>query len=339
MTPLLVVLLLLVAVAAVSCFVIQTVTLRHKLLPVRWKMLQSSDNTVYVTEDKKVSKQVLKSGDSSREKPLDGDLVELKWVIYGPDASTAVRSSDSQQEKFTFVLGLDPSEVVPGWEAAVKTMYVGEDVLLSVDPSYAFGDKGLPGIIEPKAILHCKLQLVDIIPSLGRTYKTIDVDGTLSEEFAKETDMDEDDNKIVDNTIQKNLLLNLKKGDKDKIFDPSIHKIDPNLVVKGMSKGERYLWEETSSTMDIELQLLRPFSKDQLSISFQPQYLKVTVPVTREILLEGPLHGKVRPNGCMWSLTQSTTGSRLVLSLEKAHLSKDIWATVFDKDYLLESNE
>jgi len=339
MTPLLIVLLPLVAVAAVSCFVIQTVTLRHKLLPVRWKMLQSSDNTVYVTEDKKVSKQVLKRGDSSRDKPLDGDMVDLKWVIYGPDASTAVRSSDTLQEKFTFVLGMDPSEVVPGWEAAVKTMCVGEEVLLSIDPSYAFGDNGLPGIIEPKAVLHCKLHLLDIIPSLGRTYQTIDVDGTLSEEFAKETDVDENDNKIVDNTIQKNLLLNLKKSDKDKIFDPSMHKIDPNIVVKGVSRGETYLWEENSSTIDIELSLLRPYAKDQVLISFQPQHLSVTVAVTGEVLLQGPLHGKVRPNGCMWSLSVTSTGPRLLLSLEKAHVSKDIWATVFDKNYLLDTNE
>jgi hypothetical protein len=63
---------------------------------------------------------------------------------------------------------------------------------------------------------------------------------------------------------------------------------------------------------------------------------------TGEVLLEGPLHGKILPSESMWAImspdpTARFRGARVMLSLEKAYGSRDIWATVFDRVYVAEN--
>ena len=57
------------------------------------------------------------------------------------------------------------------------------------------------------------------------------------------------------------------------------------------------------------------------------------------ILFGGPLHGKILPSQSGWSFadpdpTQRFKDYRVVLSLEKSHLSSELWATVLDRDHL-----
>lgn len=61
-------------------------------------------------------------------------------------------------------------------------------------------------------------------------------------------------------------------------------------------------------------------------------------------LLEGPLHGRVDPSECSWSLLEyspamahKTQASHYVqLSLQKGYQHRDVWATVLDRQYLSE---
>jgi hypothetical protein len=58
-----------------------------------------------------------------------------------------------------------------------------------------------------------------------------------------------------------------------------------------------------------------------------------------EVLLEGPLYGKILPSESSWALLPhdpraKVKGDKIVLSLEKAFSNRDIWATVFDREFL-----
>ena len=59
-------------------------------------------------------------------------------------------------------------------------------------------------------------------------------------------------------------------------------------------------------------------------------------------IIEGPLHGRVSPNDCMWAIAEhdprsKIRGTRLVLALEKTYGHRELWCTVFDREYLRKS--
>ena len=68
----------------------------------------------------------------------------------------------------------------------------------------------------------------------------------------------------------------------------------------------------------------------------------ICVKINGNVLLEGPLHGKVIPSESSWSLMDRHTKSiekdhssqSLQLSLHKGYQHQDIWATVFDRTFL-----
>lgn len=76
-------------------------------------------------------------------------------------------------------------------------------------------------------------------------------------------------------------------------------------------------------------------------IIFSVQKLSVTL-VDGTVLLQGPLHARVVPSECSWSLLDypahkvyKTQALQYVqISLEKGHNYKEVWATVLDREYL-----
>lgn len=57
------------------------------------------------------------------------------------------------------------------------------------------------------------------------------------------------------------------------------------------------------------------------------------------MILEGPLYGKINPSQSSWNLddddpTSDYRGQRLILNLEKAYGHRELWASVFEKDYV-----
>ncbi len=62
-----------------------------------------------------------------------------------------------------FVLVLGQGNVIPGWEAGLTGMKVGERRVLEISPDYAYGAAGYPPVIPPNATLLFQIELVDII--------------------------------------------------------------------------------------------------------------------------------------------------------------------------------
>ena len=139
---------------------------------------------VDVTDDGEVhmSTELLKKGDSVTI-PVDGDKVALlyegkfadgTWDVTGEDLSGKIFDSTlrkkgkgkSVQEPLPFVLG--QGKAIRAWEEAVRTMSLGEKLILTAEPKWAYRKAGLQDpdsgkyIVPPNATLKFEMQLVQV---------------------------------------------------------------------------------------------------------------------------------------------------------------------------------
>lgn len=103
-------------------------------------------------------------------------------------------------------------------------------------------------------------------------------------------------------------------------------------------EGEGHCWEENPRSIDIEVPIPMGTGKSDLIVEVKLSSIYVALR-NGEVILEGPLHGKIIPSESSWTLLPhdpraKVKGDKVVLSLEKAFSNRDIWATVFDRKFL-----
>ena len=131
-------------------------------------------------------KRLLRRGDGRKGYPLAKDEVKIAWKIHLLDG-TLVHDSKAEQgpedEIFSFTVGAEPREVILGWEYGIKTMLEGEIAQFTIEPSYAFGVKGTPPLIQPNTTLQCEIELLSIIPALSRRFKSVGMNESIRDEL------------------------------------------------------------------------------------------------------------------------------------------------------------
>ena len=308
-------------------------------------------------KDGGIYKRVIKRGNPNKGHPLIKDTVQIAWKMYRRDGTIA-HDSNTLEEPFDFTIGAEPRHVILGWDIAVQTMFEGEIASYVIIPSLAFGEKGLPIFnIEPNTTFKCDLELVRIKPSVLRSYPTVGLNESIKDELMAKIDSGES---VITQEVMENKQVNATKTDEQrKYFDSTRHKIDPNQRVRGEGRG--HVWEETPSTMEIEIPLplwtisdgREPYvyTKHDLRVEIQSNTLMVELiqgggqsqSQSTTPLMQGPLHGKILPSESMWALLPPDPLTsmvayrgcqRVLVSLEKAFGSKDIWATVLQRGYL-----
>ncbi len=73
---------------------------------------------------------------------------------------TKFDSSYDRGQPFLFLLG--GGQVIPGWDQGLIGMKVGGKRKLTIPPTLAYGEKGVPGAIPPDSTLVFEVELLDV---------------------------------------------------------------------------------------------------------------------------------------------------------------------------------
>ncbi len=99
----------------------------------------------------------LKEGDGPV--PQDGQTVVVHytgWLMSGKKFDSSV----DRNKPFKFVLGY--GQVIPGWDEGLSTMHVGGKRRLFIPYQLAYGERGYPPVIPPKAMLVFDVELLGV---------------------------------------------------------------------------------------------------------------------------------------------------------------------------------
>ena len=111
---------------------------------------------IYLTEDEKVIKYILKYG--TDELPKKGEIIKAHYTGKLLD-NTKFDSSYDRNTAIDFVLG--ENKVIKMWELAFASMKKGEKAIIIGSSDYGYGINGSPPIIPSDASLHFELELID----------------------------------------------------------------------------------------------------------------------------------------------------------------------------------
>ena len=94
--------------------------------------------------------------------PKRMDSVAMHYIGWLADGTMFDNSYNRGQPIF-FVLGA--GQVIPGWESVLPMLSKGEKAKITIPPHLAYGDRGFPPIIPPKATLTYEVELVSFTSS------------------------------------------------------------------------------------------------------------------------------------------------------------------------------
>lgn len=89
--------------------------------------------------------------------PKPGNRVVVHYV----GTLTSGKKFDSSRDRddpFDFVLG--KGEVIKGWDEGVAKLSLGEKARITCPANYAYGSKGVPGVIPPNSTLIFEVELL-----------------------------------------------------------------------------------------------------------------------------------------------------------------------------------
>lgn len=80
----------------------------------------------------------------------DGDVIDIYYAGFFEDGDLFDTSENSPQS-FMFTVG--EGRAIPGWEEGIKGIRLGEERIIIIPPSLAYGENGIPGAIPPNSTL------------------------------------------------------------------------------------------------------------------------------------------------------------------------------------------
>jgi FK506-binding protein 1 len=112
--------------------------------------------TVFASQGE-CTKEIIKEGNGPT--PKQGDTLTMHYTGTLLDG-TKFDSSVDRGQPFVFQVGVQ--RVIRGWDEKCLQMKVGEKAKLVCPPEYAYGPRGIPGVIPENATLVFEIELLGI---------------------------------------------------------------------------------------------------------------------------------------------------------------------------------
>jgi FKBP-type peptidyl-prolyl cis-trans isomerase len=117
-----------------------------------------------------VTKEITKQGEAGAASPSTGEDCFVHYT--GKTLDGKVFDSSVQRGKpFQFKVNL--GMVISGWDKCVMSMKVGEKCVVSCDYVNAYGERGMPPVIPPKATLVFEVELLSIGAGASEGFCTV----------------------------------------------------------------------------------------------------------------------------------------------------------------------
>jgi len=117
----------------------------------RSSRMLASPSLEAVTEDGGIVKSVVREG---KGEPLSNGAVVI--VKYKGEADDVLFGAADNM-----IVTVGEGSMIPGWDAALRTMKLGERAEFTVSPKYGYGAAGIPPVIAPSATLDFQVEILD----------------------------------------------------------------------------------------------------------------------------------------------------------------------------------
>ncbi|KAK6536594.1 FK506-binding protein 1A [Arthrobotrys megalospora] len=114
-----------------------------------------------------VTKEITRPGPAGAKVPKKGDTIIIHYT--GTLESDGSKFDSSVDRGTPFETPIGVGRVIKGWdvgilggENGIVAMRVGEKAKLTISSDYAYGERGFPPVIPPKATLVFEVELIDI---------------------------------------------------------------------------------------------------------------------------------------------------------------------------------
>jgi FKBP-type peptidyl-prolyl cis-trans isomerase len=131
---------------------------------------ENAPGLIDLTGDGGVLRELLSRGApekaANKQTPVQstsGSRLRVHYVGKLAETGQIFDASRERQEPFEFILG--EGSVIKGWEAGLVGLAAGDVVRLVCAPAYAYGLRGVPPVIPPRAKLEFEVEVLEVLPA------------------------------------------------------------------------------------------------------------------------------------------------------------------------------
>ena len=129
---------------------------------------EDSPNNVYLTEDKKLMKRILREGLGSV--PKVGERCRVHYISTCPETGEEI--TNTRKIGFPYKVTIGEADL-KFWDYLLPTMHGGEHVKITVPAEYGYGEKGCPPKIPPNGSVDFNIEFIETLEQFNSVIECV----------------------------------------------------------------------------------------------------------------------------------------------------------------------